>query len=953
MIFKQLFQKAHTHPDANKRIAAIESLKPQQEKDRQILHELAFNDESTQVSLAALSALSSFTLWLKAYETHFNQQVQTQSKLKVVELIEDATQVNESLFLDIVKQHKHKQIVKEMIFASARLHSHAALCVDALLELCSEQEIRKFYVDIANEAQQIQIINAIKDEKTLKRFNKFDNPVNVSSLITDKLNELAEAAAKPPKIKAAASLVNSRLLALYELNDFEQITEQKQQLVKQFDHIKADFYCLSEDDATSISSKYLSIKEQVDRRLAQLEPQYKAQMHAKALNDSISDIDSRADTIASQVSLLSQSDSAEQLDSQVELLSRAIEDLKLELTDVQSNIETESNARLVKAHSDAVAKLNKRFENNLMLLSKLPEHIALNAEIDVLTEQAEKLLAPADIEATDSASDVTLESSTKTQEEAFIALAKKLDAIFANFDSAPRKKIWQNIKRQQAQHQKAHRDVKARNEKRCLNKLSACLNMVEQGRFKAAMATFNTARELYQTLATPSMTLVRRFEQAQTRVSELKDWQAYIATPRKPELIASAQSLSENKGIDIGQRAALVKQYRAEYNSLGRLHTPEDDALNNEFDATIEKAFAPCRAHFQEQDKRREENLNKAEQIIEALDALKNVEEPQVLAKHLSALGQQYRKLGELEKSARSKVHKAYLSKLKPLQNSVNAFYEANAEAKQKLVNKAQALAEVEQVDEAADTAKTLQSEWKNIGFAGAKQDQNLWQAFRKANDAVFERLKANIDAQKQEQDSQAKMINKELSALKGAIADAKLSADLADLEDKIAEINELISGLATHKQKPFYSKLDACKKAYADKIKTFQNQKSKAVTRAVFDALAKFSEPLAEDELDALPAKFKQAFEQVNKQASSFKFMQDWSRAELTIAADFIVGDGNNIAESDHKKSIQLKIMAAKLEGQDMPNADALLIEWISKGKLLDNELDDLKTLTSLYCIQ
>ena len=76
MIFSRIFAPSHQSPKPEKRMQAIESLSPDKAQEKTILHELAFNDEDANVSLAALEKLNSFVLWLKM------SQIAKQSRVK-------------------------------------------------------------------------------------------------------------------------------------------------------------------------------------------------------------------------------------------------------------------------------------------------------------------------------------------------------------------------------------------------------------------------------------------------------------------------------------------------------------------------------------------------------------------------------------------------------------------------------------------------------------------------------------------------------------------------------------------------------------------------------------------------------------------------------------------------------------------------------------------------------
>jgi hypothetical protein len=83
---------------------------------------------------------------------------------------------------------------------------------------------------------------------------------------------------------------------------------------------------------------------------------------------------------------------------------------------------------------------------------------------------------------------------------------------------------------------------------------------------------------------------------------------------------------------------------------------------------------------------------------------------------------------------------------------------------------------------------------------------------------------------------------------------------------------------------------------------------------------------------------------------------MAELSREELLLAANIMFSDaaGNNTTnDSEAKKSVQLKLMASKLQGHSLPDADALLTEWIARGPLSSADLALLPTLKVLYGVK
>jgi len=161
MIFNRLFQKAHQHKLPEKRLAAVESLDPKTDEGKRALHELAFNDENEKVTLAALHQLNLFTLWLKAYETHFLARVREHAEVVVITLIESEQAVPDTLFFELIRQTKYANLAKQLVFNSRRLQQHSDRCIEALLNCCQDHEIKRFFQEHANDVQRVKRIRRV------------------------------------------------------------------------------------------------------------------------------------------------------------------------------------------------------------------------------------------------------------------------------------------------------------------------------------------------------------------------------------------------------------------------------------------------------------------------------------------------------------------------------------------------------------------------------------------------------------------------------------------------------------------------------------------------------------------------------------------------------------------------------------------------------------------------
>ena len=70
----------------------------------------------------------------------------------------------------------------------------------------------------------------------------------------------------------------------------------------------------------------------------------------------------------------------------------------------------------------------------------------------------------------------------------------------------------------------------------------------------------------------------------------------------------------------------------------------------------------------------------------------------------------------------------------------VNAWYAGNATEKQELVRRAVQLATTTDLARAIDEVKRLQAQWKTTGPVPHAQSQSMWEEFRAACNAVYDR---------------------------------------------------------------------------------------------------------------------------------------------------------------------------------------------------------------------
>jgi exonuclease SbcC len=931
MIFDRFFKAKHLNSDPKVRLTSIANLSLDKPADKQALHELAFNDSQANVSLAALDKLNSFPLWLKASETAENVKVKRHAYERVLAEVNNpnSTMLSKADFNSFVVESKNSGLLEQMLLSNQRLQNNDVLALAVLLKVNKQNINRLYFKDHANLAQQQVIVTRTDDSNELNKMLKFAKDNRVKNTIDVKIERLRELAALPIKLKMESTLIISKLLALKDNGDYQQIYENKEQLCQEFEQYKVQFSAMDEETALLLAAKYLRVNESVEKRLAILKEDWQSANELKLTTNALSDIDERFKQVKQQIDAILASIDDPSLLAQSKLLSNALTDISIDIDDATKRPQTVAHKRAIKSLSSSIGTYQGFLEQ---LPNARETHDSAKALVAQLQGVSEEL--------TDDELAIVLKQLKNEWKQLMTKVTLPLpDSITA---------AWNETERKYRNKISAVQEELKQQEKKTLGKLKTVQRMIEQGSFKPALATFKYAQKMYQALPGKSYKgLTKLYTELNEKAIELQELQAFIAGPRKPALLGELNALVLQQNVEsIPDRVNSVKMFRAQWNDLGKLGTDEDDALNKAFDEAIEKAFLPCREYYREQDKIRAENAQFAKTIIDELSALSEHENAATLGRSLSVINKQWRALGNLEQADRRKLQKAYQSALKPIQFRLDEFYSENAQRKQMLLKKAQELDSIDDVSSAADSAKQYQQQWKDIGFAGKQNDDQLWLAFRKANDAVFAKIneKRNSDA------SQLAQIKTEFHALadtlKQQLSGASAMNDLSNFKAELDVLSQNIHDIPTRQAKTEQQMLDVILQQYEVKKVELEEQKDGAQWQLLFDTLAAWKDNTLPENVDELPNKYQQIMK------SSAGSEDDGKRKALTIQSEIIANMPSNKSDDIERKRLQLELMAARLQGDDVPTKHELLSEWIGCGPLQKTDEALLKRLKKVMLV-
>lgn len=270
------------------------------------------------------------------------------------------------------------------------------------------------------------------------------------------------------------------------------------------------------------------------------------------------------------------------------------------------------------------------------------------------------------------------------------------------------------------------------------------------------------------------------------QLRELTDWQGFATEPKQIALCEQMEYLA-TQPMEPEAKAERIRELQNEWRELGG---SSDRALWTRFKAASDQAYEPCKSYFAAKSGLKQTNLETRKTICDQLATfVENADWAQIDWKSVERIHQtarqEWKAAWPIEFRDNRPVQKRFDELLKQLEEPLNAERQKNEALKQAIVERADALISHEPLGEAMEKAKALQTEWQQIGITRHREDRKLWQAFRRACDAIF----ARRDAQKSEQQQATREADTRVTP---ALTAAEALPQNADTDALTAALGEL-----------------------------------------------------------------------------------------------------------------------------------------------------------------
>ncbi len=268
---------------------------------------------------------------------------------------------------------------------------------------------------------------------------------------------------------------------------------------------------------------------------------------------------------------------------------------------------------------------------------------------------------------------------------------------------------------------------------------------------------------------------------------------------RKQNIIEQMKAMSETEDADVSGNLQKMRELRDEWKTIGNVPASENAKLWKEYNACQERFYDLVKINNELREYDFKKNLELKNAIIEKAEALKNKEEVVEAFRQLQQLHDEWANIGPVARELREDIWNRFKEASTIVNKRHNDYFEQlhkteneNLEKKQAIIDKLQEI-DVESIktskewDEVTENVQTLQAEWRTIGFAPKKQNQQIYEQYRSLCDKIFNAKKEHYSGLKNQLQ---KNLEKKRALLKKA-EELKDSTEWKDATEQFRKIQK------------------------------------------------------------------------------------------------------------------------------------------------------------------
>lgn len=268
----------------------------------------------------------------------------------------------------------------------------------------------------------------------------------------------------------------------------------------------------------------------------------------------------------------------------------------------------------------------------------------------------------------------------------------------------------------------------------------------------------------------------------------------------KKSLIEKLREVIENEE-NIGAAYNAKKEIHETWKKIGEIPRDKRDEIQREYSRMLEIFFHNMKIYRELKDHDYHRNTQLKIALINQLEILKNSTNIKDMESALRTLQNEWEEIGPVQNEEWEKLKTNYWDAVRAVYEKINQFYSERRNVQlDNLEKKKELLLQVTQLNEKLaenQTAKQwetsteallkIQSNWKTIGQAPKKENEEIWKSFREACDIFFDTKKGfykNIEAHQNEIADKKRKLIEEAKSL-------QLSTDWRSTSEKLIRLQK------------------------------------------------------------------------------------------------------------------------------------------------------------------
>ena len=291
---------------------------------------------------------------------------------------------------------------------------------------------------------------------------------------------------------------------------------------------------------------------------------------------------------------------------------------------------------------------------------------------------------------------------------------------------------------------------------------------------------------------------------------EMDEWKRFANAAVQEELIAQTEALKAKYRLDaeggpapadIEKAARDLHDIQERWKQVAEAPRAQAQALWHRYRQAADPIQAKAREFFAVRSEERKANLDRKLALIERAEALAESTDWIKTAEELKTLQAEWQQTGAVPRTDTRATWKRFREACDKFFTRRNAdlaerkeTWSANLAKKEALCARAEELSASRDWDRAASEIRRLQADWKTIGPVRRNKSEVIWQRFRAAADAFFERYKRRdeIDLEAKQGEREALITELEQLAAPAVVAEGTDAAPDATPSDLIERVRSL-----------------------------------------------------------------------------------------------------------------------------------------------------------------